>query len=746
MHDVIIDDTQTSFVASTQKEPQPSKPSPNKSPKGSRLARLSRYMVDWVETAPIVTLLLSLNILIYVGAGSYNMFSKLSLLTPEVWAVLIGILVCAVILVYCLSFFKFLQNLFIAAIGFYFIIAMFNQFAAFDKNAMLSSLTATYISQDLGLLLTHVSHVVVALILAALFFLFISFASKLKIFVFLLFLLCCNMAVIFSQAIDKNEHQKFNILKEEVINAQTHPGKKFIFIGLNGAGSYAYMENLLKKLPESSAEFTELKKTQDIILGFYAQNNFTFYPQAYVENENAGKNFAQILNPKNNDEKEYVSSTIYPESFWKFNRLNNKDIYLKRNHLFDNFKKSKFSINAYQSTGIELCKTANEMSVQRCVEKNAAPIDFDGMDLTTAQKAKILLVEWLESTQIFTDQSFLYAVFRPFTDIDTLPMVGMSYQNLGIKNGADVLDIVAEDLTRSSGNIAFFVNLDLPQDMYIYDEFCQVKPSQKWINKIDLPWSKSIDTNQKRVAYAQQLRCLYGKLQKFVDEVQKDESSSETVIYIQGLNGLNGMEMSQKENMFIEEFMNRHLVNTAIKDPQKKDFQLKTENCSAPAIMAQYLYRQDQCTGPDLKLDKNLKEKLSQQLQSFAVSPEKTQAAQKEFKNWYQTWQKKQPAEMSKDQNMKKEDKASLVKDQQSKADKAQKDEAKEEIKEEKEVKPAPSVTQPIEEKSEVQTEPLSQTVEKTVEKTEEKTEEKTTTQEKTEPTSTQPQTEEKSK
>lgn len=701
MHDVIIDDTKNSFVATSKMEQRQEKLKKVAHPQRKRIEKLSQYLIDWLEKALIIASLISLDFLIFIGSGSYDMFSMFTIFTPEVWYILGAILILSIVLIYFLSFLKLLQNLAVAAVTFYFVIIMLNQFAAFDKNTMLASLAATYISQDLGLLLTYVSHIVIAFIISALVFIFISFASKLNIFWMLSFLILCNLTVVFAQMIDNKEHQKFDVIKEEVINAQAKPGKKFIYIGLQGLSSYAYLDELSKSLPEKSPELADIKKTQDIMLGFYAKNEFSFYPQTYTKFDTASRNFAQILNTNSKKtEDEYILKNIYPESFWIFNRLNAKDTYLKESRLYDTFKKSKFNVNAYQSSGIELCKINNEMAVQRCVERNSAPIDFDDMKLSPFQKISVILAQWIESMGIFNDFSALHTIFRPFTNADTLPAIGTSYQNIGIKNSADILNIVAQDIDKANGNSAFIINIDLPQDTYIYDEFCQIKPLDQWMNKKDLPWVKSISANEKRKAYVQQVRCLYGKLQEFMEKVYKKNSPNDTVVFIQGLSGLNGLDAPKESPNFLDELMNKNFVDSAVKDPLKKAFQIKTESCSAPDILAQYLYRKKQCPEFDLNLEDNLKTKILNQLHTFSIAPDKISEAQKSFDNWYKEWQSKQNTK-----EVKKPTFQNGIKPHSANAN-MKNIEKKNEV-ENKQIQKAPSVAKPIKEGKEDAIQPL---------------------------------------
>ena len=96
MHDVIIDDTQNCFVATTQMEERKEKLKKEAKPK--RKERLAPYLIDWLEKALVIASLISLNFLIYVGAGSYDMFSSYTILTPEVWYILSGIIIFSILI------------------------------------------------------------------------------------------------------------------------------------------------------------------------------------------------------------------------------------------------------------------------------------------------------------------------------------------------------------------------------------------------------------------------------------------------------------------------------------------------------------------------------------------------------------------------------------------------------------------------------------------------------------------------
>lgn len=634
MHDVIIDDTKTSMAVTADKNYRTVK-------KPKKRRSFSVYLIDWVEKAMIIACLLSIDFLVFAGAGSYNMFSSMTFFTPEVLYILIGIFVFSIALMYIVSFSSFFQNLLTAGAVGLFVIIMLNQFAAFDKNSMLSRLAATYISQDLGLLFNYVSHLVVAGVIGFIFFLFVTYASKKVIAYFVFLLMLCMGGVVLTQFMDSGEHAKFKVVKDDVIIPNAKPGKKFVYIALPTVGSYNYLNDVAAKVQKKSQEYDSLRETLDIMLGFYGKNNFTLYPHTYVNDLDPANNIAQALNNNNSKSlNEYLLSNISVSSFWKFNNLTTKYVYLKENKLFDTFKRAKYGINAYQSGGIEMCYVNNEMVVDRCVEKNGLPIDFDGMNLSQKEKIEVLMAQWLESWGLFDDFAYSYNILRPFIDVETFPMIGVSYKNIDVKNSLDMLDILEKDIAKDNGNKAYFVSLNIPSNTFIYDEFCNVKPIDKWQNKKDLAWVKKVSDKNKRQAYADQLRCVYGRLQRFIDYLNNSPSAQKTVVVIQGVSGINGMTSLAGKN-FIEELKNQKYVDMAIRDPLRKNFRVRYDICSAPNVLKQYLYRKGKC--PELKefnLHIDVLNELRASLNTLNLDEKTVDNAIVKFDEWYQQWMK----------------------------------------------------------------------------------------------------------
>lgn len=652
MQDIIIDDTKSSLAATSDillpknKTQERIRLQPRKKKRG-----FGAYITDWFERGMIVSLFLIMDFLLFAGAGSYNMFDKGYIFNLEIWYILAGIGIFSFALIYLVSFSRFLQNFFAASSMALFIVLLFNQFAAFDKNSMLSSFASMYISENLGVILTYVSHVFVAVLIAFVFFLFLVYASRAAVAVFIVCMILLTAFVVYVQ----NKGQIYNVKQSVVSVPVIRPivagkpldgnGKKFVFIAMPTLGSYNYFNNYAAEKSKIPAEYAKIQKSLDMMLGFFAKNGFTFYPNAYVNKVDSYQNVAQTLNLDTSEaDNEYLQNNLLVTRFWKFNNLAEKYVYMKRNRLFDAFKKARYGVNAYQAGGIDMCVINGESAVNKCVEKNNLPIDFDGMQVTTWDKAVILAVQWLESMDLFNDLSLVYDVASAVTNVNQWPWLGVSYKGVEVKNSLDILDTLEKDISQDKGDMAYFVYLNMPENFYMYDQYCKIKPYSEWTNKNANPWIKNVVTGERFDAYVEQLSCVYGRLQQFIDRLSEMKQDANTVIVIQGANGMNN-ENNLKEENFIQEIRNHKFSNVAIKDPLKQNFEVKMDFCSAPNIVKQYLFGKGDCSElAEFNMHPEAAEKMKISLANFVIDDAKEASAVKEYGVWYKKWLDNQKA------------------------------------------------------------------------------------------------------
>ncbi len=173
---------------------------------------------------------------------------------------------------------------------------------------------------------------------------------------------------------------------------------------------------------------------------------------------------------------------------WNFRHVRDEDVFIKNAQLVDVYKNSKYRVNAYQSRGIDFCRKNNEMNVDKCVSKVNAPVDASGLKLSAWDKSKLLLLQWLNSFHFVSDWSTVYGALNEVMSADRMPIIGVSYDALYVVNSFKTLDVLLEDIEKDKGNRAYFVFLDIPSDMYVYDQFCRLKPQSQWLTMENYKW------------------------------------------------------------------------------------------------------------------------------------------------------------------------------------------------------------------------------------------------------------------
>ncbi len=633
MDDVIISSEQ-------RPEPQPQpKPQPVKAPakkqniqKPKKRRKFFIYFLDLLQKTLIASLLAGINFVLFCGAGSMGVFGAQALPADEVLMILAGITALCFAFVFLFSFSEFLQNLFLAAVAAAVFLATMNQFALFDKGAVLYDWAKLYAGNDSSYF-SEYSHYILAALVALVMFVFGKTARKSTVTYFIGILLLIFAGIVFDSYIERNKDHNFRVVYENPADNPNEKGKKFVYIAMPNLASYSYLQSVAKDNPKA-------QKALAAMLGFYNDNGFTMYTNAMAADKDAVKNLVGTLNAGSNKKTEtFVLKKPWTFGNWDFSRVNSDRVYLKNNKIFDVLSRSGYEINAYQTRGLELCLKNNGPAANHCVEKNNFPLNIGGNRLTTTDKVLVLAGEWLESTGLVKGSSILYSVLDAFLNVDNVPFVGTSYDRLYVVDSFKVLDRVAADIAGTKKDAAYFVNMDLPADMYVYDEFCRIKPINLWTRKDDLNFGQPAPLTKKRDAYFDQLACTYGSLQAFMDKLHKNGQAKNTVLIIQGLSGLD----DNITTVAAENLQNRQSVSMAIRDPLRQGFGIKKEICLAPEILQKYLFKKGKCQpekalGVHAEVYKNLVKVLDER----KITKEDIGNASKKFKAWYQEWKKAQ--------------------------------------------------------------------------------------------------------
>ena len=575
--------------------------------------------------------LLGIDLILFADSGNLSVFHGMSML-PELKLLLFIILMTSFVLTYALSFSKKLQNLISAALTMLFVQALLHQFAEFDSEAFLGSLLSSWLGATQPQAFWNASSFILSLILGVLVFIFLSKVSLKWICFYVFMSLVCFTGILHNSYIHtRNVHDFIEISDQKwFLKNKVKTGQRFIYIMLPDLVSYKYF-GLTNNLEDH--------ETQNIISGFLAKNGFTVYENAYNQYDEAAMNIVDLLNLFSNAKpQEHMMREMLLYHYWKFFNINDEYVFLKDNQLFDTFKKAGYKLTAYKSQGTDLCYKNNKLNVDRCVEKINRPANLYSLALSTGERAQILAIEWLTSMHFIDNMSPVFKFLKIFSRPESLPMIGISYNNLYVLNSIKTFDVLTENILLDKGRNAYFIYADIPSDMFIYDQFCSIKTRNEWINQNNLPWIETDKSEFKRHAYNEQTRCLYGKLQEFLDRLKEVKLLDKSVIIIQGVSANNNFSTKAQDN-FIDDMLYNKLSLLAIKEPNVKKPRIDTKLCVSKNILRHFLYGGQDCEKENtLSLHENLKKELADKLN--ALSQEKTFKQNiAEFESWYKYWQ-----------------------------------------------------------------------------------------------------------
>ena len=619
-----------------------------KSKKKSAPRPWSGFLFNLVCKSLIIISLLSIDFILFANAGSYGIFQENHQISPEFLYVLAGISIFSVSIIFLFSFSYSLQNLIVTLLFSCIALAFLNQFALFNKDAMLYGLISNYFGADTGNLFMHGSHYIVIGALAIVLFGLLSFSSRATQAYFTGILLLIGIGVGTDTYFSAQKNGKdFRVTHQTKPQAIANSNAKyFIYIGLPELGTLNQSDAWANNKFLTGETLAQIEQSHKNQLGFYSLNRFVLYPNAYVREENPFLNIVQTLNPGTlpEDIGNNLLNLVSLNSLWNFDDLSNQYLYLKNNQLFNSFKKAKYNISVYQSRGLELCSNQLD-SINKCVKKQNLPINLDALNLSPFAKTEFLVAEWLESSGLFTNLGFVYEGLKPFVKVKETPLLGYSTNNFYVVNSLKTLDIIAEDIEKDKSSHAFFAFVDMPSNAYIYDEFCHVKPAREWVYQQDQDWVKQQDMNHLVKAYNQQVSCLYGKLKEFLQKLQQEGILDKSVIVLQSLNSRNNRLGIRNDDDFIENFKNNNQALLAIRDPFKKESEINDKLCLASNIIKEYLFKAPQCAElKELNLHDLAKGQLLSQIKAETIKKENLALSVAPFQKWYEEWVQKNPA------------------------------------------------------------------------------------------------------
>ena len=569
--------------------------------------------IENVIVALYITFLLATDFILFSGSGNIEVFRGSFLPIPEISFILLGFLVFSSITVYLLRKISIAKNILASLITFLLVLLLYRQFSMIQQIMSIGG-TSVPVYSALGLVCAVVCYMI---------FYYGNLLAR--------FLYMFAAGVLFVHVCTSYMNQpNLPEFLESYRSEKTGEGKskRFIYFLFPNLSSYAYL---------SSIGNSEAVRTKNIMQGFYQKNNFTVYPKAFTEEETFWDNMVRSFNPDSDKKSDkHILKTRLLSEYWRFYNIRHEFINLKDNSLYDFFTKSNYNLSAYKSRDFDMCHTNHQISVDRCIEKINQPVNLYDIRLSTLSKMNILLMEWIASMRIVNNTSSVFAFLSNFMDLTKAPMVGIDYSNLYVVNSIKTFDVLLQNIKEDHGKQAYFVFVDLPSNMYIYNEFCKIKPTDEWYDIANLPWIKNDLRNERQKAYLQQVRCLYGELEYFIQHLRENNLLNSSTIVIQGISSVNDFR-SEKNSLFNEDFINNRLVNMAIYDKTLQNRPVDWRFCSTNQLLSSFLSRKNKCSK---KMNFSVHEKIVTALNKEigGLSAEITNDVRKNFEKWFESW------------------------------------------------------------------------------------------------------------
>ena len=592
--------------------------------------KISKETIGFILKSLYVFLLLSINMVLFATSGNMALFTHNGMVFYEILLLLFFICLFSVVVIGFFYKCPTLQNIVCALLTYWFVITLFNQFYQSDSKSFIGNFLGSYLGKFTPTFLYTSSVVVLALIITILF-IWIAFKASLKIFSIYVFLfLIAFIGIIghdYSEYKLQHDFIEQNNLQENKPNIKHD--NKFIYIMLPNFASYKYFANDDSLLSKS---------TFNVATGFLAKNKFEIFPNTYAKQDDQFLDVVQLVNTNSNQEpKKHILNTMLLSRYWKFFNTNDEHIFLQNNQLFDSFKQAGYNVSAYKSRGIDICHKNHKFNVDRCVEKINRPVNVYDSGISVISRTQLLFAEWVASMNI-SNLAPLYRFLKIFSEPEKLPLVGINYNNLYVINSIKTFDVLAENILSDTGRKAYFVYADIPSDMFIYDEFCRIKPREKWVNMDNLPWIADNKNELKYKSYTEQTRCLYGKLQEFVDKLEVANLSDKTVLIISGV-GANHNFADTKDTNFSQRFIYDKMVALAIKSPQIKKFTVNNKICTSTDVVNNFLYNANVCDNlSELGFSTSIRNKIVKELKQREIKPNEIKNNINIFNKWYQNW------------------------------------------------------------------------------------------------------------
>ncbi len=599
----------------------------------SKKRNIWQYLADLLVKTLICATLVAIDFTLFANAGNYNIFVSNTDFTPEVGHIYIAIFLCSFVIMLIASFWPKLENMVLSLCFALMTIALINQFATFEKHSGLLIIFNGIFSDGINAVLYEYAFLIIGVIAFVVFWIGISALKR----SFRFYFLCGLLAVwgwILSEAYFNTSSQYFRTVASSPTLRGDDNGKLLIVLSFNNLTS---VDNLLS-LSNEKTQNVEIKKSANNLLGFFDINNFVLYPNATVNNPyEPFLNLVSLYNPGNETEaSSHVMSSAERQDYFDFSAIQKDRLYIKDSSLYKMLQKEDYRINVYQTRDIDTCYLDNKLAAAVCREKVNMPIAFNEDIFTSVDKTVLLTAQWLNSIGLMQSINSVLKAAEYIIPGNSLKPLGFDIDKLYVLNSFKVFDLIVESIDKQSGNQAYFAIIDLPSDMYAYDEFCQLKKVDEWKSEESVAFAKS-SLESRREAYADQVNCLVGSLERFMQQLDKMGQLDNATIVIDGLN--NPQSLLKDEDDYFRRQQSKSQVMFAIKPENAQKPEIDYSVCRVDDIVNSYLITHKPCEEfvGIRTTEKNMKQ-IRDFIEKNKYKDDVVEVASQNFEEWVSAW------------------------------------------------------------------------------------------------------------
>ncbi|MCM1323605.1 MAG: hypothetical protein NC218_05545 [Acetobacter sp.] len=590
------------------------------------LLKATNHFHDRIFRAMFVSLLFVLDFVLFVYSINGRVLEN-GVINEAMIYIGGGFFAVMLVLMLLLSFSGMAQNVVCGLFAMIIAILFLDQFALFDVSNFIEMWLIEHASFLTFITIIPSNWMVGLFLFLVIFF---AFRSSLVIFFSVMGLICSVGLGVYQTEMVIVKENEYDTVKELNASNQDTRENNIVYLMAPKFPSYHFLSTI------KDVNFRELR---DMMVGFYAVNGFEIYPNAFVQRADTVSNIVDVYNLVN-----YASTSSgirgYAEILndWDFVHGKLDTNALEDNKLYEALAKAGYKTSSYAMPGFNFCYKGGDMFTDRCVMKHTHPVSLYDKKSSLEKNVFALLGEWVLS---FKNRE-LKSVAKMLMDMSSLKGMRIISENrrLSIEGAPAVFDELYEDFAGDKNGVAYMTFVELPSDLYIYDEFCNLKPRKDWVSlKDNTLYTGGIDL--KRKAYADQAKCLLGMMQMFMEKMYQNDKLQNTDIIVHGVSPLRelaGMPAGQYGN-----FVADKLVSLGIRKGKSPAFLVNTDICLASDLVRSQMLGEKHCyTIDNMKMSTEDALNLTQNLvNNSVIRGSKITNIAAEYRDWYEEFRKK---------------------------------------------------------------------------------------------------------